>query len=306
MNRIDTLRHSSRKLLRELGILELNKNLALPSAQHCHALVEIGQSPGITISELATRLILSLSAASRLVQNMIERGFVHSCDGVDRREKILSLSAQGIIELKKIDDFSNAKVRGAFQHLSEPEQEQIINAIQMYGQALESSRRLISGTKILTLSTSRFLRKQITAMVEQIQVHEFQIPITPEINACILKAEKYFYFNNRYNFWYATDSTGTVIGCIGLRRLDAQNGEVKKMFVDKRFRGRGIAEKLMDTLIHSASKHGFDRVWLGTVDTLERAKNFYAKCRFTPVEEAMLPGGFEKCHLDTVFFVREL
>ena len=103
MNRIDTLRHSSRKLVRELGILELNKDLNLPSAQHCHAVVEIGQSPGITISELATRLILSLSAASRLVQSMIERGLVNAQDGRDRREKILSLSTQGVSELKKID-----------------------------------------------------------------------------------------------------------------------------------------------------------------------------------------------------------
>jgi len=139
-------------------------------------------------------------------------------------------------------------------------------------------------------------------MVEGIQKGEFKIPVTDEVNACILRAEEDFYYNNTSNFWYAVDGEGNVIGCVGLKRLDAENGELKKYFVDQRFRGRGVAQKLMATLLKAALKHGFKQLWLGTVENLAAAHRFYMKCGFKRIDEKELPVGFVKCHLDTLFF----
>lgn len=306
MNQVEALRRASRKLVRELGIIDLDKKLAGPTPQHCHALVEIAQKPGITVSELGELLLLSVSAASRLVRSMATKGFVRFQDGVDKREKSLYLTLQGKEELRNIDDFSHAKVMGAFEYLAPEEREAIIRAIEKYGQALEKSRTVCSKIKILTLSTSRSLRKQILSMVEKIQREELQVPVGAEENSCILKAEEEFYYNRSYNFWYAVDSEGMVIGCIGLRKMDESNGQVKKMFVDKRMRGKGIAQKLMGALFKAAAKHGFKRLWLGTVENAVQARNFYIKCGFHLIEESALLKGFGRCPLDTKFLTRSV
>lgn len=300
--RIDAFRHASRKLIRELGILELDRSLAGLTPIACHALIEIANTPGIAVSEVAEHLLLSVSSTSRLINSLVDNGLVEIQNAVDKRQKSLFLSSSGHIELKKIDSFSNAKVQGAFEFLSDSEQDEILLALEKYGEALETSRRLTTNFKILTLSTSRTLRRQIVAMIENIQKNEFQIPITEEVNASILRAEETFVYNNSCNFWYAVNENGNIIGSIGLKKIDSQNGELKKLFVDKRYRGKGLAQKLLDTLQKAAKKHGFTHLWLGTVDKLQSAQAFYKKCGFEQISESSLPPNFEKCHVDSLFF----
>ncbi len=299
---IPKLRQISRKLVRELGMLQLNKENIGQTPSHWHALIEISKEPGITISRLGQMLLLSVSSLSRIVARLVEEGLADYKYGIDRREKYLHITATGDAEIRKIDEFSNSKVKGAFAMLSEADQEDIINAITKYGDALEQSRLLREQVKILTLSTSRAVRKQIIAMIENIQKNEFFIPITSEINACVIKAEEEFYYNNSYNFWYAVDKDGSIIGSIGLKKIDDNYGEIKKFFVAKRYRGNGIAPKLMQVLMKAAIKHGFTNIVLGTVSKLHAAQKFYRKCGFAQIEKHELPAGFVICPLDTVFF----
>lgn len=300
-DRISRLRHLSRKLIRELGMLQLNQAQSGKTPQHWHALIEISKEPDITISKLADLLLLSISAASRIVDSLLKHGLIVFRDGVDRREKHLTITQKGQLEIESIDEYSNAKIIGAFEFLTSEDQEQIIDAMQKYGGALEKSRLLREQVKIRTLSTSRTLRKQIISMIENIQRHEFLLPVSDDINSCILKAEEEFYYNNSYNLWYATDNSGAIIGSIGLKKIDDSNAEIKKFFVDQKYRRKGVAQKLMTTLLKAASKHGFDCVYLGTVDKFQAALRFYEKYGFSRITEHHLPQGFDICPLDTVF-----
>ena len=299
---IDMLRQLSRKLIRELGILDPNKLSSQETPAHCHALIEVSKEPGITISKLGTLLLLSSSTVSRLVKTLKKSGFLILQEGKDKREKSLSLTDKGHLEIQKIDAFSNSKIKGAFEILTEKEQSDIIKSIEVYGDALEKSRQLREDIKIATLSTSRPLRKQIITMIEEIQKNEFLIPISDEINLCVLRAEENFYYHHSYNFWYATDSTGKILGSIGLKKINDQYAEIKKFFVLKTHRGKGVAQKLMETLLKAALKHHFEFLVLGTVDKLHAAQKFYTKQGFLSIDPKDLPKKFEKCPLDTVFF----
>lgn len=299
---ISTLREVSRKLVRELGILQLNKEHSKKTPQHWHTLIEIAKEPGITISKLGGTLLLSTSAMSRIVSALIEHGLVCSQEGADKRERYLHLTPQGHDEVESIDEFSNVKIKGAFEFLTEEERIHIITAIQKYGEALEQSRLMREQFKIHTISTSRIIRKQIIAMIENIQKHEFSLPITDDINLCILKTEEHFYYHNSYNFWYAVDNNGVIIGSIGLKKIDNQSAEIKKFFVDQRYRGKGVALKLIALLCKAATKHEFNSLYLGTVDKLEAAKAFYKKYGFIKTTKQQLPIGFSICNLDTDFW----
>lgn len=299
---INQLRHFSRKLVRELGMLQLNQAQSGKTPQHWHALIEISKDPDITVSKLGQLLLLSISAMSRIVDMLTLKGYVVAKDGMDKREKCLNITAKGQKELEYIDTFSNEKIKGAFEFLTSEEQELIITAIHKYSGALEKSRLMREQVKVLTLSTARPIRKQIINMIEHIQMAEYSLPITDEINYGILKAEDEYYYNKSYNFWYAIDPEGIVIGSIGLKMIDAKTAEVKKLFVSQSYRGKGVAQKLMRSLLKAASKHRFENLYLGTVDLLKAAHRFYDKSGFVLIAQSELPAEFEICPLDTVFY----
>ncbi len=299
---ISNLRQESRKLVRELGMLTLSQPISGCSNSQWHALIEAQQTPGITSKELSGRLLLSPSATSRLVDGLVENQLLETRASTDKREKSLYLTSLGKGEIKKIDAFTNPRIIGALDHMSETEKEQLLKSIQSYRSALEKSRVERESIKIHTLTTSRPLRHQVIDMIETIQIDEFGIPITPEINASILKAEEAFTYDNRCHFWYATNKEGQIVGSIGLKRLNSSVGEIKKFFVRKDFRGKGIAHKLMKKLFEDAQKCRFETIYLGTVSRLEAAQNYYEKIGFERIPKSKLPSIFEVCPLDSVFF----
>ena len=283
-------------------MLKLNMSRINRAPQHWHALIEIASEPNITITKLGHLLLLSSSNMSRIVSALVKEKLIDAEDGTDKREKYLRITPKGRLELNHIDEFSAVKIKGALEFLTEDDQVQIIAALQKYAGALEKSRLFREQVKIHKLSTSRPIRKQIMGMIEEIQKQEFHLPITDEINACVLKAEEEFYFNKSYNFWYAADDEGTIIGSIGLKRIDAQHAEIKKFFVRNAYRGKGVARKLLYSLLKSAAKHRFTYLYLGTVDTLHAAQRFYDKYGFTRINASDLPANFVRCELDTVFY----
>jgi DNA-binding MarR family transcriptional regulator/N-acetylglutamate synthase-like GNAT family acetyltransferase len=298
--RIEILRHSSRKLIRELGMLQLHKGDSKATPAHWHMLIEISKNPGITISSLGNLLLMSLPTVSRLVKSL--DGFLKITEGDDKREKYLYLTDKGHAEIKKIDAYSESKIIRSFEFLADEEIALIIESISKYSDALEKSRLIRERIKIRTISTSRTLRKQIVNMIENIQRSEFSIPIAPGMNSCVLQAEQDFYYNNSYNFWYAVDEGGKIIGSCGLKKIDEWSGEIKKLFVAKEYRGKEVAQKLMNVLIKAAQKHKFEHLFLGTVDKFHAAHKFYSKCGFIAIDQTELPKTFEICPVDNMFF----
>lgn len=299
---VSQLRQVARKLIRELGLLELDKKQKSSTPQHWHALIEIHNEPNITITKLGNLLLISYSTMFRIVSLLIKAGLVGSENGLDKRENYLIITPKGLAEIKKIDEFSNKKIHGALKFLTEKDQNQIVDAIGKYANALEKSRTSVGQIKIHTLSTSRTIRRQIVNLIENIQKNEFNLPITQEINANVLKAETEFYYHNSCNFWYAVDKDGAIIGSVGLKKIDGHNAEVKKFFVQQQYRGKGVADKLMQTLMQAALKHHFKYLYLGTVNVLNAAHRFYEKNGFLRITERDLPRKFVKSPLDTIFF----
>lgn len=300
-NDVNKLRQYSRKLLRELGILQLGQKSLKKTPAHWHTLIEVSRKESLTISELSGYLLLSNSATSRLVSSLVKDGMLVFKQGSDKREKFLALTEKGQLEIDNIDEFSNVRIKGACEFLSEPDQEAIVSAIQKYADALEKSRQMRMSVKVLTLSTSRTIRKQIVSMIEKIQKDELQKPVTSAVNAGILNAESEYYYNNSYNFWYAIDADGKIIGSIGLKQIDTHGAEIKKCFVLGEYRSKGVAQKLMATLAKAAMKHGFRDLYLGCVDTAVRARRFYGKYGLSPIDRNQLPSNFCIGEFDSYF-----
>lgn len=107
-----------------------------------------------------------------------------------------------------------------------------------------------------------------------------------------------FYQRGKDEFWIAVEE-GAVVGTVAIKDYGAGRGYLKRMYVDKGYRGEGLAKKLLDTALEYARKAGFGEIFVGTVPEMAAANKFYSKSGFERISK--LPGdlpGFG----DTVFY----
>lgn len=69
-------------------------------------------------------------------------------------------------------------------------------------------------------------------------------------------------------------------GCIGLRKMDSQNCEMKRLYVRPAFRGRKIGNLLVEKIIDDAKKIGYSYMLLDTLPFLKSAIHMYKKYGF--------------------------
>jgi GNAT superfamily N-acetyltransferase len=98
--------------------------------------------------------------------------------------------------------------------------------------------------------------------------------------------------------WLVLYDDGRPVGCGGLRRLDDEVGEIKRMFVTGAARGRGHGRRLLAELERRAARAGRRRVRLFTTEVLHEARALYTAAGYrivaTPREGARQDYWMEK------------
>ena len=75
---------------------------------------------------------------------------------------------------------------------------------------------------------------------------------------------------------------GAAAGCAGLRRLDENRCELKRLYVRPAFRGRQIGEALLLRLIDDARSIGYQHMLLDTLPFMDSALRLYRRFGFRP------------------------
>ena len=73
---------------------------------------------------------------------------------------------------------------------------------------------------------------------------------------------------------------GEAIGCGALRKFEAEDCELKRLYVRQAFRGQGAARGLMKELIAEARSIGYKRMLLDTLPPMEAAHKLYRSLGF--------------------------
>ena len=71
-----------------------------------------------------------------------------------------------------------------------------------------------------------------------------------------------------------------VAGCVALRRVDAERGEMKRLFVRPAFRGRRLGRALLDWLIADARRAGYRELVCDTLPVMADALAMYQRAGF--------------------------
>jgi putative acetyltransferase len=87
----------------------------------------------------------------------------------------------------------------------------------------------------------------------------------------------------RGGLWLARAGNAAA-GCVALHPIDNSAAEVKRMYVDPAWRGRGVGRALLVALLAGARARGYHVLRLGTLHDMTAAQTLYTSLGFVPIE----------------------
>ncbi|WP_460557704.1 GNAT family N-acetyltransferase [Hymenobacter daeguensis] len=132
---------------------------------------------------------------------------------------------------------------------------------------------------------------RVAAFVLGIQNGEFNLGFAPHEQPDLLDLAAFYATGG---FWVAK-ADGELVGTIGLQRLDARTGILRKMFVKKEWRGTSarVAQQLFDHLVPVARQLGFATIYLDTPAVATASHRFYERNGFEEVTDTRtLPAAY--------------
>lgn len=149
-------------------------------------------------------------------------------------------------------------------------------------------------------------QEQVVRLILTIQQQEYDVQITKEDQPDLLSIPS-FYQRGNGEFWVALDE-GCVVGTISLLDIGNKQLALRKMFVDKAYRGQPhkVAQQLLDFALMHARTHGVMQIYLGTTPEFKAAQRFYEKNGFALIDKEQLPEAFPIVHVDRHFYMYSL
>jgi len=97
---------------------------------------------------------------------------------------------------------------------------------------------------------------------------------------------------------YLARFDGKKAGCIGLRKLDDEKCEMKRLYVKPEFRGQRIAHQLIGRIIEDAKDIGYKSMFLDTMPDLKSAVKLYENYGFERI------GAYYENPIDTEIYMK--
>lgn len=120
-------------------------------------------------------------------------------------------------------------------------------------------------------------------------LRDYDLPLDPEGTDTDIADIETHYLKRGGVFEILEDERGNLLGTIGLYPLDADTIELRKMYFDKKLRGRGFGKKMLERMIEKSRELGYKKIYLETATVLKEAAHLYEKYGFKPTEEKHTP-----------------
>lgn len=108
---------------------------------------------------------------------------------------------------------------------------------------------------------------------------EFGFSHNPELDYDLEDPDKYY--KNIGGVFYVFEDKGKIIGTIAVKNKGENIAEIKRLYIDSKFRGKGYGSKLFDTALEFCKGNNYKKVVFDTWSRFEKAKLLYLSRGFT-------------------------
>jgi DNA-binding MarR family transcriptional regulator/N-acetylglutamate synthase-like GNAT family acetyltransferase len=286
---IDSIRASSRQLVRALGFMGgpfAGTDLS-PSA--VHALIEI-EGGGVTARDLGARLHLEKSSVSRMLGRLVLSGDVKEASAkADGRVKQLSLTASGKRRVAAIHAFARAQVADALGRLQPGQDRTVSEGLRLYADALAAKadgRAAVPSVEIVGGYRPGLIAR-ITEMHALYYARTSGLGQRFESIVAGGLADFCNRLDNRQNAIWAAMQGTEIVGSIAIDGEDmgADIAHLRWFIVDDGVRSSGLGRRLLAAALSFVDEQGFAATHLWTFSGLSAARHLYEAHGFACVEE---------------------
>ncbi len=145
---------------------------------------------------------------------------------------------------------------------------------------------------------------QVSKLIFDIWINEYNFKVVSEDYPDLQNIEQY-YHQKRGDFLVLINDDNEIVGTVAYDFLSDNIFILKRMFVKNNFRGRGIAQMLLDKLFQSFTEG--TTFYLSTKeDQAIAAKKFYLRNGFHVISKDELPQKFPFFYEDNLFMKKEI
>ena len=262
---IAQVRSFNRLVTSQVGALQ-DRYLGRRPLGEARVLFEIG-TRGATARDVRARLGLDSGYLSRLLRSLERDGLVTSApDAADGRTTRLALSAAGAAEMHELDRLSDELAASVLAPLDDAERERLLRAQAEVRRLLAVSMVAIEDADPSGLDARWCLDRYFEELAERFRAGFDPARTLPADTADLAAPDGAFVLAR---------IRAQPAGCGALKRLDAETGELMRMWVDGAHRGLGIGARILDALEARAAALGRRRVRLYTNGALTEAQAMY-------------------------------
>jgi len=111
-------------------------------------------------------------------------------------------------------------------------------------------------------------------------LREYDLKPDPACTDADIKDIESSYFDRGGMFFVLETEDGSIIGAYGLYPINERTCELRKMYLHKAYRGKGLGKFLLDDALSKARQLGFEKMILETASVLKEAIALYKSYGF--------------------------
>ncbi len=245
-------------------------------------LFEIYKNRGINATQLCEHLNMDKSYVSRILAKLEKSGFItRKRISGSKGIKQLYLTNAGNKEARQIDRNGDEQIAEKLKNLNTEDCDRLCEAMTLIETLLRKNEESGAVTLVLAYQHPQeiaALFSEYTAMLIA-HDHSFQDYLALQHYGEEIKhlEEKY---GAPFGRLYLAYCNGEPAGCIGLKKIDEKNCEMKRLYVRPQFRERKIGKLLVQKIIADAKEIGYSHMLLDTLPFLEKAIHLYQSFGF--------------------------
>lgn len=290
------LRQLSRQLVRQLGMLDSQCGCMALTPVQAHTLIELEKS-SVTVNDMAQRLNVDKSNASRTLAVLLNQGLVTSVPNpIDKRSQIFQLTATGNEKLTALHQQLNTQVDTFLAQMDHDEISQLGASLSRYIKSMQVISKQ-EGYCIRPLTPLD--NASVAAVIRRVSA-EYGLTADKGYGVAdpTLDSMSNVYQGENSHYW-VIEHNNRILGGGGIAPLAGESEicELQKMYFLQELRGRGLARKLAVEALNFARQQGYKGCYLETTANLAEAIALYQSLGFIKIPHAMGNTGHDACEV---------